>query len=318
MHKAVLLPLLMCGSLHSEMTHLTQITPIWHQETLKPFNELILTWNGKRPSRGTVHFYIRVKTEEWSSWLLYASWGQNEQRTFDETCSSGEVKTYQDAIEVLNGKKASAFEVKVVAVDDAFLSDLQALHVYTNGDILKEPNSSYPCDPVKLDVAGLSQIALAHARNLSLCSPTSTTAVIRYLARSSIEPVNFASHAHDQGFDIYGNWILNSAQASAELGSAWNCWVERLDGFNAIHNQLLQGFPVVISIRGPLSGSAMPYGQGHLIAVIGYRPSDKNVICMDPAFPSDAETIVHYDLDELMQAWNRRGRVAYLFEAKKE
>lgn len=312
MIKTLLFILLFCGYAHGEMAHLMEIAPEWHQETLKPFNELILSWNGDRPEQGKIDFYIRVKTEEWSSWLHYASWSKEEQCTFSET--KGDVKSYQDAIELLNGKKASAFEVRVVSEGKA---SLHGLHVYTNGDKRSEPLPFYPTEMVHLNVQGLSQMALNHPRNGSICSPTSTTAVLRYLTQRPIDSLEFAAHARDHGFDIYGNWILNTAQASAELGSNWNCWVERLDGFSDIHNRLMRGFPIVISIRGPLQGSALPYEQGHLIAIVGYEPIGRRVLCMDPAFPSDEKTLVSYDLDELMQAWNRRGQVAYLFESKK-
>ncbi len=194
---------------------------------------------------------------------------------------------------------------------------LHALHVYTNGDKQAEPSQHYPSEAVHLNAEGLSQMALKHPRNGSICSPTSTTAALRYLTQRAIDPLDFAAHTRDHGFDIYGNWILSAAQASAELGNDWNCWVERLDGFSDIHQRLLRGFPVVISIRGPLQGSALPYEQGHLIVVIGYSPQERRVLCMDPAFPSETETLVSYDLDDLMQAWSRRGRVAYLFETKK-
>lgn len=100
------------------------------------------------------------------------------------------------------------------------------------------------------------------------------------------------------------------------LGPKWNCWVERLNGFDEVYNQLLQGNPVVVSVRGPLKGSAAPYTKGHLMAVIGYRPIEHKVICMDPAFPSDQETIVEYDLEDFLQAWSRRGKIAYVFTTK--
>jgi hypothetical protein len=34
---------------------------------------------------------------------------------------------------------------------------------------------------------------------------------------------------------------------------------------------------------------------------------------MDPAFPADHQTHVRYPLPEFLEAWNRRGRVAYIF-----
>jgi hypothetical protein len=69
-------------------------------------------------------------------------------------------------------------------------------------------------------------------------------------------------------------------------------------------------------VRGPLPGSAKPYANGHLMAVIGYDPSQQTVICMDPAFPADSETHVVYHLSDFLQAWSRRGNVAYVFAKK--
>lgn len=77
-----------------------------------------------------------------------------------------------------------------------------------------------------------------------------------------------------------------------------------------------QGTPVIVSVRGPLTGSARPYAKGHLLVVIGYDSLNQKVICMDPAFPKDSETHVSYGLSDFVQAWNRRGNVAYVFTKK--
>ena len=108
--------------------------------------------------------------------------------------------------------------------------------------------------------------------------------------------------------------MFNAAQAAVELGPNWNCWVERLSSFNDIYGRLHQGTPVIVSIRGPLPKSALPYAKGHLIAVVGYDPEKKEVICMDPAFPKNAQTLIGYNASDFIQAWNRRGKIAYVFE----
>ncbi len=200
-----------------------------------------------------------------------------------------------------------------------YLDDIRAFHVYTNCDKIQEPRQSVSCSlPVCLQVNGLSQMVLNHVRNRDLCSPTSTTAVVRYLLQNDgIDPLLFAQNTWDRGFDIFGNWVFNVAEAAAQLGPKWNCWVERLNGFDDIYQHLQAGTPVVVSVRGPLPGSAQPYASGHLIAVIGYDPQQQKVICMDPAFPSHDQTHVFYDLSDFIQAWNRRGRVAYVFTLQK-
>lgn len=150
---------------------------------------------------------------------------------------------------------------------------------------------------------------------MDLCSPTSTAAVTRYLSKNAeVDPIAFAQNAWDGEFDIFGHWGFSVAEAVASLGPSWNGWVERLSGFQSIYTKLKEGLPVIVSVRGPLQGSALPYAKGHLIAVIGYDAALQRVHCMDPAFPSDQETKVSYSLLDFLKAWERRGNIAYVFE----
>lgn len=290
-------------------------TQEWKKENTLPFDELILSWNAQRPTDGTFLFYIRIKANEWSPWLLYATWGSSGQSSFSETLQDGSARLHQDTLEMLNGKKATGFEIKITAEGNAAIDNIYALHVYTNGDKLQESIPFYKGPAVYIDVPGLSQMTLDHPRYCDLCSPTSTTAVTRFLTENdTIDPVNFAQKVWDSGFDIFGNWVFSVAQAASLLGPEWHCWVERLNCFEGIYSRLQQGKPVIISVRGPLTGSAQPYAQGHLMAVIGFDPLHQQVICMDSAFPTDEETHVRYKLSDFMAAWERRGRVAYIFD----
>lgn len=287
----------------------------WKEENLPPFDELLLSWNAIRPVEGKFLFYVSVNTGEWSPWLLYAAWGNDEQSSFLSTTEEAPVRVYQDTLEVLNKEKATAFQIKIIPEGSATLDSIHALHVYTNGNETQELQlpDSYSA-PIYLEVPGLSQMTVDHPRYRDLCSPTSTTAVTRYLSEDhTIDPISFAQNVWDSGFNIFGNWVFNVAHASTYLGSQCKCWVERLNGFEQIYHYLTQGTPVVVSVRGPLAGSAQPYAAGHLIAVIGYDPLNQKVICMDPAFPTDVETHVFYDRSDFVDAWNRRGNISYIF-----
>lgn len=295
----------LAGSLQAQMTHCKHVQGVWEIDGLEPFNEWMMTWNAERPQDQDYEFYVSVKTEGWSPWMPYAKWGANGQNSFNQQTPDGNVRVYQDALEIKQGR-ATGFKVYVNPPIEEM-----SLHVYTNGDHSVE--GSKELSAVSLPLEGLSQIALDHPRAKDLCSPTSTTAAVRYLGQNEVDPLVFAANVWDRGFDIYGNWVFNAAQAASILGSSWNVWVERLSGFESIHYKLMQGTPVVVSIRGPLKGSASLYAQGHLIAVTGFDATTNRVLCIDPAFPSDAETKVSYDLADFVQAWNRRGRVAYCF-----
>jgi len=295
--------------------HQQRIESKWKEENILPFNELILSWNAGRPIKGRYLFYVSVKIEEWTNRVLYACWGHEGQTGFLETSTDECVRVYQDTLEVMKHKNATGFKIKIITEDGASLEGIRSLNVYTNGDVSHELKDIAPTSkPIYLQVHGISQITLNHPRHRDLCSPASTTAVIRYLLNhQEIDPLEFAKNVCDSGFDIYGNWVFNISQAAHELGQEWNCWVERLRDFDDIYQRLQNGTPVIVSVRGPLPGSAFPYANGHLIAVIGYEPTQQKVICMDPAFPSNDQTHVFYDLSDFIRAWTRRGKVAYVF-----
>jgi hypothetical protein len=308
------------GFLEAHIVHQQNVETEWKKENLLPFDELMITWNAARPSKGKYLFYVSVKTKEWSPWLLYATWGSEGQQSFLSKAENDPVRVYQDALEVMEGNQATGFQIRIVTEEDSSLNQVYQLHVYTNSDrVLKPQQQMEYTSFVSLDVPGISQMLLPHLRNMDLCSPTSTTAVTRYLGKNdSLDPVEFAQKSWDSGFDIFGNWVFNVAQSSAELGREWSCWVERLSGFDDIYRKLHQGTPVIVSVRGPLPGSALPYSKGHLIAVVGYDPSQNKVICMDPAFPSNEETHALYDLSDFIEAWTRRGKIAYVFSRSNE
>ena len=299
------------------MYHQKKVQETWSLETLSPFDELILSWNAKRPVEGKYSFFVSAKVEDWSPWLLYATWGSEGQNSFKTTSEDGTVRVFQDALEVLEGKKATGFRVQISTEGDSSLDSVYGLHAYTNSDQNQdpEPMSSFQ-DSLHLKVQGLSQMRLDHPRFADLCSPTSSTTVTRYLAeRPEIDPIHFAKSSWDGSFDIFGHWVFNVAQAASELGPYWDCWVERLSGFHTIYEQLQKGIPVVVSIRGPIQGSDLPYPKGHILVVTGYDSQQHRVLCMDPAFPSDDQTGVSYDFSDFIQAWNRRGKVAYIFHS---
>ncbi|KAF3361690.1 Uncharacterized protein PHSC3_001813 [Chlamydiales bacterium STE3] len=316
--KAILASLFLSFSfmgLDAQMTHLKKVTEeIQKEEQLLPFNELMLSWNAARPTKGQYQIYLSVKIDEWTPWLHYASWGSEGQSGYMSAEPDCPAKVCQSALGV-EDKWATGFQIKIIAENDAILESITALHVYTNGDQFEEKQqvNQYPSS-IYLPVQGLSQMTLNHARSQDLCSPTSTTAVVRFLSQNpQIDPVQFADKSWDKGFDLFGNWIFNIAQASAELGPNWNVWIERLTSFDDIYKRLLARTPVVVSVRGPLKNSALPYSKGHLLAVIGYDAEQQKVFCMDPAFPQDDKTIVAYNFLDFLEAWERRGKFAYIF-----
>ncbi len=297
-------------------SHYGQKNYQWETAHLPPFDELIISWNAQRPLKGQYVILASVYIEDhWSPWLLYAVWGDRYQYSFEEKSSKMPVRCVQDQIEILAGKVATGFRLCVKAYGEANLQDFYRF--YCCASLLQQPLPSFflPTLPfIHLDVSGLSQLNLRHPRATSFCSPTSTTAALRFiLSRSDLNPVSFTEKVYDAGFDIYGHWPFNVAQAFVTLGPQGHCWCERVTGFEAIVPYLQKGLPVVVSVKGHLTGSLMPYTNGHLIVVKGYDPHTQRVLCMDPAFPSDVDTHQAYSFEEFMQAWRNRRYLSYLF-----
>jgi hypothetical protein len=292
-----------------------QTSYTWLVSNTKPFDELLLSWNAHRPLQG--HYVILSSISfqnKWSPWLLYAVWGAQDQFSFHDTTPHAPVHSFQDQVEMLENKTASGFRIRIEACGGATLDHFYHLYAcistQSNKPIWAKPHDSFP----PLTVPGLSQLCLNHPRAKSFCSPTSTTSVIQYiLGHTRPNPLDFAKNVYDAGFDIYGNWSFNVAQAFVELGAQWQCYYARTEGFSTICQYLKKNLPVVVSIKGTLTGSPLPYSNGHLIVIRGYEANTHQVLCMDPAFPSNEQTMISYQWEEFMQAWKSRNHLGYFF-----
>lgn len=303
-------------SLFSEVLHhnveTKQSVYEWVVEDTEPFDELVVSWNATRPEAGEYSIFVSVKIlNRWSEELPYAVWGARGQRTFTSPAKDMPVRTNEDTVEIIGySSKATGFKVKV---EGASLEGLRALHAScrtkTAEDLSWKGTTS-----VHVPVAGRSQMALDHLRNMDLCSPTSTSSVISYLKGENYPATDFAAKVWDAGFDIYGNWIFAVAESSSFLGKGWHAYMARIDSFEPIYKNLHRGIPTVVSVRGTLTGAIHPYTKGHLIAVIGYDAESDRILCMDPGYASDKETLVQYDRLEFLQAMQRRGYIAYCFD----
>lgn len=284
-------------------------------EDIHPFNELILSWRAKRPEKGSFMFYVKLRTKRWSPWIYYASWGKDLQQTFTFLCPASKIKSFQDRIQVTEKEVAKAFKIKIVAKGGAILEDISELYISLAD--LEKFSISVPKeleDVFISDIPARSQMKLDHHRKRHLCSPTSISTVLNYLRPGSLtDPVMFATHIRDQNFDIYGNWVLNVAQANALLAGKRSCCAQRLSGFEELHGFLQKQLPVVVSVTGPLKGSATKYDEGHLLVVNGYDKKAREVMCIDPAFTCDRETFVRYALSDFLSAWGRKQNLAYTF-----
>lgn len=285
---------------------------LWEMDKIPPFREITLGWNALRPTSHAYHFTLSLKVDHsWSPWCSYAYWGVNDQKSFSH--QTEDIQILQDTVVIKEGKSASGWRLKIEIDSPSNLQDFKAF--YATIPCMHKTSSITNQSHINLPIPPISQLTIEDDRCRRICSPTSTSAVLQYLQQNNhVTPLAFADKVWDSNSDIYGHWVFAAAQAFVELGDEWIVKVSYLTNFNELYLYLKKGFPVVVSVKGTLPGSMQSYDQGHLIVVNGFDPKENKVLCMDPAYPTDAQTSVTYPLNDFLSCWYRRKNVAYTFE----
>ena len=273
---------------------------VWTQEYCDPFDEILLAWNAERPSTGAYIIEISLFTDTWSPWFPYAYWSKDNQHVHN-------LEFFKQAGVFLHTQKATGFKIRVSAQEKTSFDKFYALHASLT--LLKDHTvlPPTPCDNrIEVRVPAISQQQQKHDSKDRICSPVATVAVVQKFLKKRVDPLHFATSVRETMADIYGVWALNTAEAANTLGKQWFSYPSRLSGFDDIIYYLKRGYPVVVSIQGPLPGGSTTYAQGHLMVVRGYDPHRKLVLCMDPAFPTHEQTLCAYQIDDFMVAWGKR------------
>lgn len=284
---------------------------------IKPFTQLIISWNARKPKKGFLRFYARIrqnKTKKWLRWHLLADWGKMIQKSYMSRFMGS---THHFVRTELDEKlKADAFEIKVEANNGACLKDLYCLGATSSliSSMTKErPHSLRSLQSVRVKgVPALSQWQIKHPEKYRLCSPASLTMMISYLNKQKMDPARFAKDAYDAGLDAYGSWPFNIAAAFEAAMGKYHFFVTRLQNFRELHTLLNASVPVVVSVRGILNGAPKPYLHGHLLLVVGYDAHKKKVLCHDPAQPHYKAVLTRYPLASFLATWERSHRLSYV------
>lgn len=275
-------------------------------QNTEPFNEILISWNAKRPTDGHYKFDFNLFiNNSWTNEIPYAKWTKDNQFFYTETLSLALKNLFQNNF-------ATGFKIFIEAINGSDLNFIWGIHINTVNIQKHVVKSTHAKESYNLEVPKISQWKLNHNNPASLCSPASVTSVLNFF-KKNINAVNFATNVNNN--NIYGVWCLNVAEASCELSDKWDCYVTRFSTFDQIINLLKQNIPVVVSIQGPISGSTYPYKNGHILVVRGYDSISKKILCMDPGFHELNETYASYSLDEFMIAWGeRRKGLAYVIK----
>lgn len=296
---------------------------VYEKKNQPHFTQLLFSWNAIRPLKGYFVFEVQVRdaqTKKWTPWYKMIEWGCcGIQRSFKSEAHAG-IQYIHVRLET-GSHFADAFRIKIKPADHASMANVASISVALSNFtlFLSEDSTGYATAPsIKVEgVPTFSQFLLDHPRNAALCSPTSSAMVSSYLLNRIIDPLEFAEGSYDYGLEAYGSWPFNTAhmyEVSRGLISSYVC---RLPSFNHLYQYLKKGQPVIVSVRGPLPGSATPYANGHLLVVVGWDAKTQEVICHDPAFDSSNAVLKRYPLAQFLISWERSHRLAYISERRK-
>jgi len=292
------------------------------KKKVRPFTQLVFSWNAMRPVKGHFSFYVQVRnarTKKWGSWHRMSEWGRGVQRSYASK-SDGFSSFSHVRLEIERGIESDGFRVWVKAEHGAVLSHVHALFVaLSHFELFKAESRTNGIDALPsafiYNVPGMAQFALDHEDNGRICSPVSCAMVMSYLTGKIVDPLVFAQNVYDDGLSVYGSWPFNSAHAFEHNKGKTHFFVRRFNSFSDLHRHLQQNVPVVVSVRGELPGAYKLFSHGHLLVVVGWDARTKEVVCQDPASDSHHTVLKRYKADHFLRAWERSHRLAYVAES---
>ncbi len=286
---------------------------------IKPFSQLVFSWNAFRPESGYFTFLVQARdarTGSWGRWHRMMDWGAGVQRSYVSK-HDGFTEYVHVRLEV-PGSSADGFRIKIIGLDEVDMSLVRSFSICLSDFARFSPESVHHATYKKLPsvriqgVPKQSQFMLDHHRKEGLCSPTSCSMLVGFLTDTKIEPTDFAKMAFDTGLQTYGSWPFNMAHAFERTDGAIHFATSRSPSFASLYRKLKQGIPVAVSVRGPLEGAPSSYSQGHLLVVIGWDRARQAVICHDPAISHNHAVEKRYPLHSFLRAWERSHRLVYL------
>ncbi len=289
-------------------------TIIFQKKEIAPFTQLVVCWNAQRPTSGHFDIFLRVHSNHWQPWIKIASWGDGIQKSYFK--KQGHCTFKYVRLELDKGFYGNGFEVKVVG-KDADCSKIHALFVCAANYDTFVPEKPYwaskdLCSVRVKGVSKKSQQLIDHPRVNALCSPTALSMVLQHRLHKSIDSLETARGVYDEGLDIFGSWPFNMAYAFEKSNKRYFYYVARLESFTELHAFLKSGYPIGVSVRGPLKGGKTSYKSGHFLVVVGFDAKTKQVLCYDPAFDQLSQVAIRYDIAEFLPAWERSNRIVYM------
>ena len=291
----------------------------WEKIECAPFDTLIPCWNGPDPGseRGYALFVSLLQKDTWSSWIPIAEEGDREFGVAVNYTLSSSAEMTKGAIRSKNGP-CTGFQILLLSWNSQ-PTTLTTLLVSTSDSSHRPPAGEIPqlTSVLLPNMPRISQIALRHSNYLELSLPTAMAAAVGQVMGKPIDVLSFCNAARDPEFGSYESWLWNTAVASRTLEDGYNVYLECLPDLAALHTHLLNGFPVVVAVRGYLPGCSRPYRKDHMVCIYGYDADGQIVYAIDGGFPNPRASATTFPIAEFLKSWERAGNRACIIERRR-
>lgn len=281
------------------------------------WDEMVLSWNVKRPERTTIKFEARVLREAGATpWYTMAIWSSDGPRTSvqGQRDSQGQVLTdilrlsepggkleLRAYLQTLDGARGPSLDLVTMSF---------AARSFERGD-----------EPLRrvwgkvIEVHQRSQ--MSYPNGDILCSPTAVSMLMRHWADAKLKPEwdcdvpEIAAGALDEGDPKTGNWPFSMAFAGAR--EPFVAYVSRFGGVGDLERWIDAGIPVACSVDyTALQGKTGPR-SGHLVVLIGFAANGDPVF-NDPGWSKEVRQT--YLRSNFERAWASSNRTVYLLYPK--
>lgn len=280
---------------------------------VKPFEYIVLSWNGQAPGESTLEVEARFfhrEAGEWTDWLSWGTWEASPKRTSKSI--NKDLARIDTDLAWVTGDNTRATQLQLRATLTGPDARLRRLGYTTRDTGIAER----AIDPAHTgggfdgDLA-ISQMQREGTMAAVMCSAVTTCTQLNMLGEQYL-PEEIALHNYDAGLNGFGNWSFNMALAG-ELG--YKAYVTYAD-----EEQLLtfldNGLPVGMSVKySNEPGGSYPYLEGaptttpgHLITIRGYEieGDERYYLVSDSAADTDETSRFRYKGSQLMDAWTSR------------
>lgn len=283
------------------------------------WDELVLSWNADTPSGTGLRLEARALHSGGSTkFYTLGLWATDPARHPRESVpgqkdAEGEVET--DTLVLGHPCRTAQFRVTLVNGADAARCRLKLIGC----SVLDRTRRLGPLAPNRaawgrlLEVPERSQVNYPGGEK-SWCSPTSTSMVLAYWARTLQQPAldrdvpAVVAGVFDRNWPGTGNWPFNTAFAGSLPGLRG--FVTRFTDVSEIEDWVARGVPVVVSVcYDLLRGRPRSRDSGHLVVCVGFT-ADGSVVVNDPGTRENVRKT--FPRENLVRAWANSKNTVYL------